>query len=451
MQFLTTLLSFFAVIALVVFVHEYGHFLAARLCKVRVLKFSIGFGKPLCYWQDKRGTIWVLAPILLGGYVRLLDKDAFRQLKLPPKWAEEAVEKSTHLQRIFIYAAGPLANFVLSLGITLALLAGGQQGLRPLVDGVRENSAAAAAGLVQGDEITRINGEEIALWQHVETALVDGILSEAPITIHTQNGGEHTLHGDHLAALEAHGSSSQALGITPYLRHLKLTIASVVEDSPADRAGLRASDALVMMNDTVLDHWHDAMAAIENSSGSPLTVVVWRSGAPLTMTVIPDSVRQGGRTYGQIGVWPMVEPEALRDMVVTQRYTIPQWIGASVKQTGGDIARVVIFLRLLFSARVSKDQVSGPVGIARQSGMAARLGPEVWLRFVSLISISLGIINLLPIPMLDGGQIVLNVIEWARRRELAGIALRLWNTCGALIILSLMSFAIINDFLQLFF
>lgn len=442
------LLSFIAVIVLVVSVHEYGHYLAARWFKVRVLRFSVGFGKPLLSRQDAHGTVWTLAPILLGGYVRLLDRDSARELNLP---AAEGMEARPPWQRIVIYAAGPLANLLLSLGITLLLLAGGQQGLRPLVDEVRTPSAAASAGLRAGEEITHINGDPTPLWQQVESAFTDGILRDTPLTVHTASGGVYPLpvSADHLPALEAHGSGALALGILPSLRHIKLTLATVMAESPAARGGLRSGDVLVMMDDTVLEHWHDAVSVIEQNAARAISVIVWREDAALTLTVTPAESLQGGRTHGYLGVAPVVDREALRAQLVTVTYSPVQWVAAAVAQTGADITRALTFLKLLFSARISNEHISGPVGIAVQSGEAASLGAGVWLRFVTLISTSLGILNLLPLPLLDGGQIILNMIEWARRRELAEHTLRLWNICGALTIFTLMAFVILNDLVRL--
>lgn len=442
-------LSFLAVILIVVSVHEYGHYVAARCLGVRVLRFSVGFGKPLFMRRDSHGTEWAIAPILLGGYVRMLDADALHGTNLP---REESIEAQSHWRRIVIYAAGPFANLLLSFVIILLLLTGGEQGLRPLVDSVRAQSPAANAGMAAGQEITRINGEEIVLWRQADIAMVDAVLEGGEVAVEMDNGSRYVIPAGEaqFADMLEHGGAAAALGVYPFQRYIKLTVSTVQPESPAAQAGIRPGDALVQMDGVLLEHWRDAVAVIERSAGRSVPIIVWRDRAALTLTATPQQVKSERREKGYLGVSPQVDAALVQPLLTTLAYSPLQLPAKAVQRTFADVQRTFSFLGLVFSAHVPREQISGPIGIAVQSGEAATLGIAVWLRFITLISTSLGILNLLPLPLLDGGQIVLNVIQWACRRDFADSVLRVWQGFGAAVILLLMVFVIINDILQLF-
>ena len=444
------LLSFIAVILIVVSVHEYGHYLAARWCGVRVLRFSVGFGKPLLSYVDQRRTEWVFAPILLGGYVRLLDKDAIAN-DYKDCSVSESVEAQSPPRRILIYFAGPLANIILAFVLLLVLLSGGERGLPPQVESVRAGSVAAAAGIAAGDELNVINGSEIVTWRQAEVALADVIIAGEAVHINSgqRDAREIAAGRVKLGDIEEYGGSAAALGMYPYEGYISLQVATVLPDSAAAKAGIRAGDELVMLDGVVLEHWRDAVDIIVRNPDKTMLLLVRRDNIGLTLSVTPAAVSRGGRKAGYLGVGPAVNLAELEKRVITVSYSLPGLVAAAASNTAADISRAVSFLQLLISGNVSPDYVSGPVGIAAQSGEAAARGISVWLRFVTLISISLGILNLLPLPLLDGGQIVLTMLQWMSGRAITENMLRWWHISGGAIILLLMVFVIVNDITRL--
>lgn len=441
-------ISFLLVILIVVSVHEYGHYLAARCFGVRVLRFSVGFGRPLLRRRDRRGTEWVIAPIPLGGYVNLLDADTAARCGYP---AMETMEAKRHWQRIVIYAAGPLANILLALLIAVALLAGGERGLAPLVDHVRPGSPAAAAGVAAGSELAAINGADIRIWRHAERALADAIIGGEDIRLATRAGAQHRIATAALSLADIEqqrGSAAAALGLHPYERHVKLELATVLPDSAAAAAGLQAGDTLVAMDGKVLERWREAVDIISRHPGQPLQLVVWRESQALTVTVTPGQRTHLRQVSGYLGVAPVIARDELLPLVATVSHAPPALAAAALRQTADDVARIASFIRLLLSGELSRRQLHGPIGIAVQSGEAAALGLPVWLRFVALISVNLGAINLLPLPLLDGGQIVLSVVQWLNRRQISERFLQGWNILGVALILTLTAFVILNDIIQ---
>lgn len=442
------LISFLGIIVVVVAVHEYGHYLAARSFGVLVLRFSVGLGKPIWRRRDRRGTEWVLAPFPLGGYVQMLDAETAERHNLP---REMTMEARHPLERIVIYAAGPVANIVLAFVLSVALLAGGEQGLRPLVDRVAPDSPAARVGMVAGEEIVAVNGDEVRLWRQVRIAIADAVLGEEPVVFATRAGRTYTIPAEALSLDDvAAGRELDAIGMSPFMDYVSLRLAIVVPDGPAAAAGMRVGDEIVQLGDQVMEDWYQAADLIAANPNVAMSAVVWRETAAVAMTVRLDGVRRGGREVGYLGVAPVIDREALVRERVSVSYSAPQVVAAAASRTAGDVARAVGFLWLMVSGEASGTHVAGPVQIAATSGEAAALGFGAWLRFLTLISTSLGILNLLPLPLLDGGQIVLNVIELLRKRGLNARWQRLWNMTGVFLLLTLMLFVIINDIVRLF-
>lgn len=462
-----TLLSFIAVIIIVVSVHEGGHYLAARAFGVRVLRFSVGFGKPLWLRKDKHGTEWVLAPIPLGGYVRMLDKDAGAQPAYPK---HEYLESLPQGKRIVIYAAGPFANFVLSLLVLMVFLLSPERGVSPIVGEVYAESAAADAGMVEGEVLLSINDEPTPVWRHVELAMVDALLTEAEITIATENDKEYILlpSEDALGAIERGERAAGAVGLAGYTDYVKPIVASVLAGSAADAGGLQKGDRFVAINDEVHERWLPFLQAITARPNEAVTLIMWReestanesaanlsttdaagAGFAYTTIVTLDAATRGNETIGRLGVAPVWDEDDVARIVVTVNRTFSRWLRDSFYQTYADIARTLSFLKLLIVGRMSAEQLSGPIGIAVYSGEAAERGINTWLRFLALISTSLGILNLLPLPLLDGGHIVISVVQIASRRQLPDWFLRRWDMAGVGFLLVLTAWVIFNDITRL--
>ena len=443
-----TLISFACVILIVVSIHELGHYLAARMFGVGVIRFSVGFGKPLWKYIDTKGTEWVLAPIPLGGYVQMLDNEKSRQ-GLPKFANAKTMEEQKHWQRIIIYAAGPLANMLLSVVIMIFLLSGGEVGLRPVVGTAQVGGEAALAGIRQGDELRSVNARETLLWRHVELALIDAAIAGDDITIIDADDTTYNIPQERVAVDEIERGIGQALGLLPIDNFILPQVAAVLPNSPADIGGLLEGDEIVAINNRIIDSWRNALTIIQQNPGNAAQLVVWREGEALTLNVTLAAVPLGSRQIGQLGISPVVVEEKLAAALTTIRYSPLGLVGAAFSQSANDIWRTFGFVKLMFSGAVSADNVSGPIGIATQSGKAAASGIGGWLRFVAIISISLAVLNLLPLPVLDGGQILLSVVQWTSRRDLPVRFIQIWNAGGVAVLLTLMVWTVFNDIMRL--
>ena len=440
-----TLLYFIAMIIIVVGVHEWGHYLAARFFGVRVLRFSIGFGKPLIKKTDKAGTEWALAPIPLGGYVRMLDRNSLSSF--PGATAQQTMEAQNNWARFIIYAAGPLANIVLSFFILIGVFMAGETGLLARIGKVVENSPAAQAGLVAGDDIIAVNGEKTLLWQQAAMALVDAALQEEAVYIDTTVGA-YTLPAGSLRPADVENGLLSAAGLIPDMSYLTQTIQAVMPESAAAKAGLKVGDLVVAIDGQVLDGWSDLVTLVQARPGQEAPIILWRDGGVLTAVVRFDEVRQGGRAIGQLGVVPAVAAASLQELLTTVQLSPGAAVVSAWQRVGSDIARTFAFLGGMVAGKLSFEKnISGPVGIAVGAGAAANSG--TWWAFVALISISLAVINLLPLPLLDGGQMVICVIQSLIRRPLPDKILQVLERAGMVLLLFLMAWIILLDLTRL--
>ncbi|MGU9951531.1 MAG: RIP metalloprotease RseP [Gammaproteobacteria bacterium WSBS_2016_MAG_OTU1] len=446
MTFLIALVAFLAMLLLVVAVHEWGHYIAARFFGVRVLRFSVGFGKPFYSKTDAAGTEWALAPIPLGGYVHLLDKNTAKKLNLAP---ELTMEAQNNWRRFVIYVAGPLANVVLSFIILTGVLSAGEIGITARIGKIQEGTVAANAGLSAGDEIIRVNGEDTPLWRQAVIAMVDATLGEKEIYIETATGGHSIAKGTVLPEAIEDGFP-QALGIYPDLNYITQTINAVIEGTPAAAAGVQKGDVIVAINDNVLESWRDTAEVLSALPGQTVELIIWRGETYLTLVATIAATEVEGRVVGQLGISPSFDRNKLRTLLVTVHLGTGGALLAAGGQTIKDISRTFQFLTHIISGNLSFEKnISGPVGMARGAGIAAEAGWLSWWRFVALISISLAVINLLPLPVLDGGHIVICVVQALIRRPLPDAALAIIERIGAALLFGLMFVVIALDLIKL--
>ena len=443
-----TLLSFLALIMLVVAVHEWGHYAAARFYGVHVLRFSIGFGAPLLKKIDSAGTEWALAPIPLGGYVRLLDKQTAESLGIDFAHTTDA---QNNWRRFVIYAAGPLANLVLSAIILTGVYMYGETGLSSRIGKVDDNSPAARAGLSAGDTIESVNGIAAPLWSLAAVELIDAALSESAVVIRTAAGGSYEIAAGVASPADIESDLWKSLGMYPDTGFRTQTISIVVEGSPAAAAAIRPGDVIVAINEIVPESWRELEEVIRANPRRTVPLVLWRDGETVETTARLGARRDIGGEVGYIGVVPHLDREKLNSLLATVRLSPGEAVVRAVAKTAGDMARTFLFLGHIVGGNLSFEKnISGPLGIARGAGAAADAGWLAWWSFVAIISVSLAAINLLPFPLLDGGQMLICVIQAIIRRPLREKTAARIERAGIVLLFLLMAAAIASDVSKIF-
>lgn len=446
---MTILLAFIAIIVIAVFVHETGHYLAARFFGVRVLRFSVGFGPPILRRTDKHGTEWVLAPLPLGGYVQMLDGETAKRASLK---YNESLDGKNNFQRFVVYAAGPFANLLLTAFLAAGLAMHGEIGLKPQIGKVISGGAAEQAGAKRGDMIDSINGENVVLWQQTAEAMAAAIIKGGDIRWTTTNGGEYLIPAGGVGVGQLDGGLFAALGMFPDRSYIAPIAATVIKGGAADKAGMRQGDVVVLIGDDVIDDWSDLRVAVAKRPGQTVPLVIWREGADapeIRLTATIGERLQSGRREGVLGVAPTILPEKLLTMQATLRLGFFPALAAGADKSIGYTANTFAALRHIIIGNISPDNLSGPIGIAMHAGAAARGGTAAFLQFLAFISASLAAINLLPLPLLDGGHMLLCIIQAARRKPLPPRVIAALGKAGGVLLLTLMIGIIINDIVKL--
>lgn len=448
-DFLWNLLSFVVALGLLVTVHEYGHFWVARKNGILVQRFSIGFGKTLFSWRDRHGTEFVIAAIPLGGYVRMLDG---RVDPVLPQYADQAFDSKTVPQRMAVIAAGPAANFLFAIFALMLMYLIGVPSLRPVVAEVTPDSIAARAYL-PNQQIIAVNGESVQDWQGVQLLLLEQIGRDSvTLTMADDNnspGADVRLDLTGWQFDPERDSVFGSLGMVPVQAKPLLDVGSVQPDSPAAAAGLQLNDKLRVLDGVALTDWASMVKIIQNNPGKALSLLVERDGQPVTLAVTPASQQTAdGFHQGFLGVSPKVQP-------VDPQY-IQQVQYGPIEAVWQGIQKTWQLVRLSFSmvgklllGDVSVKHLSGPISIAQGAGSSADLGLIAFLSFLALISVNLGVVNLLPLPILDGGHLMYLVVELIRGRPVSEKAQETGFKIGAFVLLMLMGIALLNDISRL--
>ncbi|MCW2293929.1 regulator of sigma E protease [Pseudomonas sp. BIGb0408] len=426
--------------------HEYGHFWVARRCGVKVLRFSVGFGTPLVRWHDRQGTEFVIAAIPLGGYVKMLDE---REGDVPPALAEQSFNRKTVGQRIAIVAAGPAANFALALVFFWLVAMLGSQQVRPVIGAVESGSLAQVAGLQAGEEIVSINGKATVGWSAVNLQLVRRLGESGELMIATRNvdGGADTLHRVELdnwlrGANEPDPIAS--LGIRPWRPSLEPVLAEFDPEGPAQAAGLRAGDRLLALNEQPLVDWQDLVDRVRGLPGQSVSLSLERDGQRLDVPVTLARRGEGDAVSGYLGAgvasaqWP---PEMLREV----SYGPLEAVGEGASRTWTMSVLTLDSLKKMLFGELSVKNLSGPITIAKVAGASAESGLGDFLNFLAYLSISLGVLNLLPIPVLDGGHLLYYLVEWVRGRPLSERVQGWGMQIGISLVIGVMLLALVND------
>ncbi|MBS1204389.1 MAG: zinc metallopeptidase RseP [Proteobacteria bacterium] len=448
LSILWNLAAFVVALGVLITVHEFGHFWVARRCGVRVERFSIGFGKALCRRTDKHGTEFVIALIPLGGYVKMLDE---RVEPVAPEMRHYAFNNKTVGQRAAVIAAGPIANFIFAIFAYWLVFIIGVPGVRPVVGEITSNSIAANAQIAPGMELKSIDGIETPDWDAVRLQLVSKIgdsqmtISVAPFG--SNNRQEKVVDLRHWAFQPDKDDPVAALGIRPRAAQLEPVLAEVQVGSAASKAGLQAGDRIVKVDGQQLTQWMTFVTLVRDNPGTPLALEVERQGAPLSLTLVPDT-KPGSKAEGFAGVVPKVIP--LPDEYKTVRQYGPfSAIVEATDKTWQLMKLTVSMLGKLITGDVKLNNLSGPISIAQGAGMSAEFGLIYYLMFLALISVNLGIINLFPLPVLDGGHLLFLAIEKLKGGPVSERVQDFSYRIGSILLVLLMGLALFNDFSRL--
>ncbi|PWB57066.1 MAG: RIP metalloprotease RseP [Nitrosomonadales bacterium] len=447
MSLLFTLAAFALALGVLIVVHEQGHYWVARWCGVKVLRFSIGFGKPLAVWKSGRdGTEWVLAAFPLGGYVKMLDE---REGEVAPHELPRAFNRQPVWRRILIVAAGPVANFLLAIALYWFLFISGVPGVKPILGQPAPASPAALAGFQPGEVMTSIDGEAVVTWQDARWLLLRRVMEKQGVRIETRNErGEiqfHILETASLTAEDLDGDFLEKLGLTHFRPLLRPVIGKLVPDGAGAKAGLQAGDEITAVNGQAVERWEDLVQWVRDHPERALSFEIRRGKQLLTMQVRPAAATEQGKVVGKVGAAPQVDAELGRKLLTEVRYPPVQALGAALHKTWDTSVFSLNMLGRMVLGDVSLKNISGPITIADYAGQSAHMGWLPYLSFLALISISLGVLNLLPIPLLDGGHLMYYMAEILKGSPVSERAMEIGQQVGMALLMALMAFAFYND------
>ena len=452
MDFLFSIIAFIVLVGVLVAIHEYGHFLAAKLCNVKVLRYSIGFGKVLI--SRKRGqdqTEYCLSAIPLGGYVQLLDE---RSEDVPKEQQHRAFNRQSATKRIFILFAGPLANFLFAIVAYIFMFSSGIPGTVPLIGDVEPQSIAWQSNIRTGDRIVNVGDREVTTWQGALISMIGEVLDDEIIKLsvidESNNRKDIVLDvTGRTKELTAPNAIFSGLGFQPFQPIINPIIASVAVNSPADKAGLKSGDTLLKIDNIEVKGLEQFVELVISRPDKRVDIEIQRNGE-IYLTEVNLGVKDDDSTKGFIGIGTTIDKEQINKYLAVEKYSFPQNFTMAIDQTNEMIVLTLNMLGKMITGQISGKNLSGPVGIAKDAGTVAKRGLIATLSFMAIISISLGILNLLPVPVLDGGQIVFVLVEKIIRRPLPEKIQIVFQQIGVGALLFLMVFALYNDLIRIF-
>lgn len=452
MHVLISALGYILAILIMVVVHELGHYWVARWCGVKIIRFSVGFGPVIAERVDKHGTVWALAWLPLGGYVKMLDERelGYEVQDLAPEEQSRSFNRQSVAKRIAIAAAGPVANLLLAWVIMVGMAMHGLESLRPELGTVVRASPAAQAGLQAGDVITRLDRQAIQSWDDMQWVLLEKTLDHPQVHVELLRQGQPLTRT--LPLLQNPESRDEKLlarlGLLPI--RLSTVLERVEAKSPAAQAGMQAGDQIRRINGVLIDNWEQVHASISTlPARAQLSVEVLRAGKVLSMQVRPTQVREQGRLVSRIGIAPSLDAAAFQRQVFIQRFALGPAMVKSWRMAEDYVRLSIKMIRALLVRDVSHKTVGGIFTMADQVGRAAEGGFGYYLRALALLSLGLAVMNLLPIPVLDGGHIVYGLLEWVHRGLgwlLSETGMQWAQRLGGAIIMALIGLALFNDF-----
>lgn len=456
---MVTILAFIFTLGVLVTIHEYGHFIVARMFDVKVIRFAIGFGRPL--WKTTFGkdkTEFIVASIPLGGYVKMLDEGELRQEALDSNqplahYSEKELNRAFNrlpvLKRMAIVLAGPFANLFLAVLLYWCLFLLGVVGLKPIVGSVENGSAAAMAGFKQGDLIQRVNGQKIASWQDVRWSMLNEVADRKSVDVEVvteQNG--LNLYRLPLSSIDQEDSEAdmlEQLGFRQFQPVVKPIIDQLLPDGAAIRAGLVKGDLIQSVDGEPVNDWSTFVELVRRQPGKMLDLNVFRGDETLSLTIVPDAAQERDKVVGKIGAGVYVDQADIDQYFITSKYSVSESLIKAIDKTYQTATLSLKMMGKMVMGDVSWKMVSGPVTIANYAGQSAEMGVKVFIGFLALISISIGILNLLPIPVLDGGHFMYYVIEIITGRPVSETFMLWGQKVGMMLIAGMMILAFFND------
>lgn len=450
MDLLQTLLATLVTLGILVTIHEWGHFFVARRCGIKVLTFSVGFGKALFRWRSRSGTEYVLAAIPLGGYVRMLDE---REGEVPEALKSQAFNRKPVLQRMAVVAAGPAVNLIFAFLAYWVMFVSGVNAIKPTVVDVKPGSPAAMADFRPGGEIVGVDGKETLSWDSVNLSLASRIGDSGPLFVRMKYP-DSTLPQEYAIQLNSWNfdlekqSPVNALGLVAWRPDVPAVIGRLLEDGVAARAGLQVGDKVLQINGNAVADWFALVKMVQASPEQKMIFQLERANESLLLEIYPAGKGAGDRTIGYIGAgvaqvdWP---PEQQREI----SFGVFESISKALDKTWQMITLILESIWKMLEGVISVKNLSGPITIAKVAGASAESGVEAFVGFLAYLSISLGVLNLLPIPMLDGGHLFYYAVELLRGKPVSERIQMVGLRLGMAILFTLMTVAIVNDVMRL--
>ena len=451
-SFLISLLSFIVAISVIVTIHEFGHYIVARWCGVKVQRFSVGFGQALYRYVSPRSDIeYVVAAIPLGGYVKMLDE---REQEVDASEKHRAFNNKSVYSRFAIVAAGPMANFIFAVFAYMSMYMIGVQGIVAEISQVEENTIAYHSGLQAGDVIVSINDKTISTWEDLSLTLISEGLKTGVVQIQkTDSEGQASqipLDLSDSRVLVGEGNPISKIGISPWRPELTTQFGEFSSDSAAQQQGFLEGDTVLEVNGQAVDGWMNWVALVKSHPGKDMKLLILRDQQRLAMTLRPRAIEIDGEVIGRIGVRPWIDREALKQRQITTKQDFFAAFQHGMSKTYDMSVLTVKLLGKLITGEASTKNISGPISIAEFAGISAQIGLASFLSTLAIISISIGILNLLPVPMLDGGHLMYYLIEMVKGSQVSEAIQILGQKLGILMLAGLMLLAFYNDIQRLF-